>query len=426
MAQIRRMKMMRLLTTCWLALAVVAGAAELRIWTSVKGTTMEAKLMRFDEEKGMVHLAVLNPEPKEMKLEVMDLSLGDRQHLVEYADADPKLLTQGKLEVPEEDARIKTGDFEKLKDKMSLDGSTSLMFDLMQTEHFLIATSGSVRPQPVGEIAERLWHGMAFHHMEFREDWGDGRMLIVLIEKKGLYEEVGAWYAKYLSNQGKAERATKVRMLWDRLGSTTIYLPPEVADKHEVFTDAVVFNVKDSSRYRKVFGPFPTHAIAGRIISHQIGGTSDFGSRGYFAITTGHAYFKEIQLAKKTETHLLDADDYDGDEIAEARGFEDGTSWARTLKKMVRKGDVTPKIETILSLEGAMHLTPEQLVLVYSFAYYMESTPGRLSAFAKMIRRSGTSNAIPASIEIAKIFGFDSVEALEADWVEFIKSGDFK
>jgi len=63
---------------------------------------------------------------------------------------------------------------------------------------------------------------------------------------------------------------------------------------------------------------------------------------------------------------------------------------------------------------------------MYSFAYYMESTPARLSAFAKMIRRAGTSNLIPASIEIAKMFGFDSVEALEADWIAFIKSQDFK
>jgi hypothetical protein len=28
--------------------------------------------------------------------------------------------------------------------------------------------------------------------------------------------------------------------------------------------------------------------------------------------------------------------------------------------------------------------------------------------------------------EIATIFGFESVEAFEADWVKFIKEGDFK
>jgi hypothetical protein len=422
----RTMTTMKTLILCWLAMALTVGAAELRIWTSVKGTTLEAKLQRYDAEKGLVYLAVLKPEPKELKLKLMDLSLADRQHLVEYADADPKILTEGDLEVPEEDARVNTGDFEKLKERMALDGGSDLVFNLMQTEHFLVATSGNVRPQGVGEMAERLWHGMAFHHMEFREDWGDGRMLIVLIAKDRIYKEVGEWYAKYLAGIGRDAQAQRVKMLWERLGSTTIYLPGEVAEKHEVFTDAVVFNVSDGGRYRKVFSPFPTHSLAGRIIAHQIGGTSEFGSRGYFAITTGHAYYKEIQLADKTETHLLDASEYDGNEIVEARGFEDGTSWAKTLRKMVRKGDVVPKLESLLALEDATNLTPQYQVHIYSLAYYMQSTPGRLSAYAKMIRRSGTSNQIPASIEIAKIFGFDSVEALEADWIEFIKSTKFK
>ena len=417
---------MRTLMICWLAMAMVTGAAELRIWTSVKGTTLEAKLQRYDGEKGLVHLAVLNPEPKELKLKVMDLSLADRQHLVEFADADPKILTEGELDVPEKDARIKTGDFEKLKERMGLDDTSTLMFDLLRTEHFLVATSGSVRPHGVGEMAERLWHGMAFHHLEFREDWGDGRMLIMLIAKEDVYKEVGKWYANQLMINDRGAQGQRVTMLWDRLGSTSMYLPAELAEKHGVFTGAAVFNVKDGSRYRKVFSPFPTHSIAGRILAHQIGGVSGFGSRGYFAITTGHAYYKEIQLADKTETHLLDAGEYDGNDIVEARGFEDGTSWAKSLRKLVRKGDIEPKLEPLLALEDATNLTPEYLVMIYSFAYYMQSTPGRLSAFAKMIRRSGTSSQIPASIEIAKIFGFDSVEALEADWIEFIKSTKFK
>jgi hypothetical protein len=56
----------------------------------------------------------------------------------------------------------------------------------------------------------------------------------------------------------------------------------------------------------------------------------------------------------------------------------------------------------------------------------MESDSKRLGAFAKMVRRIESSNQIPAPEEIAKIFGFDNVAALEADWVTFIKEGDFK
>jgi hypothetical protein len=71
-------------------------------------------------------------------------------------------------------------------------------------------------------------------------------------------------------------------------------------------------------------------------------------------------------------------------------------------------------------------LKPEQLVLIYSFAYYMESTPKRLSEFAAMVRRIESNNQIPPAIEIAKIFGFDTVEAFNADWQTFITEGKFK
>ena len=37
-----------------------------------------------------------------------------------------------------------------------------------------------------------------------------------------------------------------------------------------------------------------------------------------------------------------------------------------------------------------------------------------------------SNNTIPEPIEFAKIYGFDSVEKMEADWVEYIKSSEFK
>ena len=79
----------------------------------------------------------------------------------------------------------------------------------------------------------------------------------------------------------------------------------------------------------------------------------------------------------------------------------------------------------MLKWTGAQ-LNPERLVLIYSFAYYMESDAKRLSAFAKMVRRVETSNQIPPAEEIAKIFGFDSVSDFNTDWKKFISEGAFK
>ena len=38
----------------------------------------------------------------------------------------------------------------------------------------------------------------------------------------------------------------------------------------------------------------------------------------------------------------------------------------------------------------------------------------------------GLGQAIPKPIELAKMFGFDDVAGFEADWIEYLKSTDFK
>ncbi|WP_308988143.1 hypothetical protein [Roseibacillus persicicus] len=400
-----------------------AQAADLRVWTSRQGSTIEAQLSRVDGDFAVL----VTPEPKEIKVKVEDLSLADRQHLVEYADQPDSIITEIELGVPEEDVRIDKKQFKKLDKQLVFDEDSELLFDLMESDHFLIATAGKARPNAVAEIAERLWHGMAFQHMNFRTDWGDQKLVIFLIEDEGLYAAMGKWYIGHLKKLGEEEAANKTSQLWDRVSGTSVSLPNDVQDNYNVFSRARVLRIRDSQSrsYRKVFGAFPTHTIASTLLAKQMGGQSDISPPGYFALLVGHAYYKEIQLAEKSETTMLSADDYEGDEIAETRGFQDGTSWAKTLRKLVKSGDVKLDVNQMLSLEG-QGLTPEGLVTLYSFAYYMNSTPARVSALAEMVRRIESNKQIPASVEIAKIFGFDSVEALQEDWKEFVLSRDFK
>jgi hypothetical protein len=156
-----------------------------------------------------------------------------------------------------------------------------------------------------------------------------------------------------------------------------------------------------------------------------MGGVSSIGGKGYFTVVTGHAFYKEIKLAGETETHLLDVGGTAGDEISSKAGFDDGSAWARILKSEVKRGKVKPNLLEILAVE-AETLNPAKLVLVYSFANYLQSNPKRVSAFARMIRRVESNNTIPEPEELAKIYDFDSVEKMEADWIEYIKSNEFK
>lgn len=393
----------------------------MRIWTSRKGGTLEATLGGIDANM----VTLVDKDTKEIKLKAEDLSLADRLYLVEFGGAEEAILTGGKPGLVEKDTRIDTSAFKRRDDILTFTDSPSEGLELFETPHFLIGTAGKVRPQAVAETAERLWHGMAFVHMNFRKDWGDKRMLILLAEDRDSYAALGKWYAAHLAASGKQDASMAAAAVWDRVGSTSIQVPDETMAKYGISQRATVFNVKDDKKFRKDLAPFPTHVISGSLLAKQMGGVSSFGSEGYFAVLTGHSYFKEISLAGKTETHLLSVEGSQKDDISSKSGFDDGSSWARTLRTLVKSGKVPVKLAEMLKWKSD-ELTPERLVLIYSFAHYMESDSKRLGHFANMIRRIESSNQIPSPEEFARIFGFETVEEFENDWANFIKEGDFK
>ncbi len=415
------MKRLLVWTTTVGLLAPLGQAAETRTWMSRKGGTLEAELGSIQGDM----VTLIGKDSKPVKLKVEDLSLADRQHLVDFGGADAAIITGGKPGLVEKEVRIDSSTFKRVDAKLMFPDGPSQGFDMFDTTHFVIATAGKVRPQAVAETAERLWHGMAFQHMNFRQDWGTKRMLILLVEDREAYTTLGKWYVKYVAAAGQEDASREIASTWDRTGSTSMEVPDEMAAKHNLGERALVFNVKEDNKFRKDLSPFPTHSIAGSLLGKQMGGVSSFGAEGYFALTTGHAYFKEISLAGKTETHLLTVDGSFKDEVGSKQGFEDGSSWAKTLRSMVRGGKVKVSLEPMLKWKP-QDLNPERLVLIYSFAFYMQSDSKRLANFAKMIRRIESSNQVPPPDEIAKLFGFENVAAFDADWEKFIKEGDFK
>jgi hypothetical protein len=409
----------------FLALGMLLGgalqAADMREWMSRKGSVLQAKLGGVSGDA----VTLVDANARQVKLKIEDLSLADRQYLVEFGGADAAAITGGKVGLVEKEMRLDASTFKRLETKLLIPDGPSEGFELFETPHFLIATAGKVRPQAVAETAERLWYGMAFQHMNFLTDWSDKRMLVMLVEDAEFYDSLGKWYVSFIGEKSSPETAAKMKTLWPRMGSTSIVLPEELATHHKLHEQALLFQVKENSLFRKPLGPFMIHALAGQLLSKQMGWVSSYGSQGYFALMTGHSYFKEITLGGESETQLLAVEGSLQDEISSKSGFDDGSSWARSLRSMVRSGKVTPNL-TELTKWSSDQLTPERLVLIYSLACYMQGDMKRLSQYASMVRRIESSKQVPVPEEIAKIFGFNSIEELDADWTKFIKEGDFR
>ena len=414
------MKHLLRITTILLTAASLIHAADFRIWTSRQGTSIEAQLLQYKEDS----VKVVTKEPKELVLKVMDLSLADRQYLIDYAGAKPDVVLAGTLSIPEHNYRKPKSFVTKLDKQFGFGDSSSLALDLYETEHFLFAVGKGVRVTGVAETAEACWHGMAFQHFEFRENWGTTKLLVIIPGDKETYNELGKMEIAALKSVGQLEIADRIQLTWDKVGANSMGVSTENREEFKLKRRASIFNVDDTKRFRRKFDSFQTHVLAGDLFGIQVGGVSSISGSGYFALSTGHSYYKEIQLSKKTETNMIASDYEDG--LVTKSGFEDGSGWAKILKKLVKKGELTPNLDSILGIKGANDLTPQNMVMMYSLAYYMQSTQSHISSYAKLIRLINTSDQIPETSEFVKIFGFDSVADFEKAWTEFVVSKDFK
>jgi len=367
---------------------------------------------------------LVTKQPKEMILKVTDLCLADRQYLIEYADAEADVILKGDPSIPELAYKKNKPFLTKLDEKLSIGESSTLTFALYETAHFVFAVGKGVRVTGISETAEACWHGMAFQHFEFRENWGTTRQLILIPGDKDIYAELGKFEVSALEKIGQADRAENVTLTWNKVAATSMGVPSEDIEEFNLKNYASVFNVKDTKNFRRKFDSFQTHVICGRLFGEQVGGVSSISGSGYFALSTGHAYYKEIQLTKKTETNMISAD-YGG-EVATKSGFADGSDWPKILKKMVKKGKVKPNLILTLSVKGPSDLTPESLVTMYSLSCYMQSSQQHIASYAKLVRLINTSVQIPETTEMVKIFGFETIKDFEKSWIEFVTSKDFK
>ncbi len=400
-------------------------AAEMRTWTNLKGQKIKAQLVSVDDK----HVRLRMEGGRDVTIERKTLSIGDQQYLKEYGGAaDLEVDPKGKVGMPAKEAKIDTKLHVKRDDKFMFPAPfSSLEFDIIETPHFLVMSSGRVRGKDTAELAERLYHEMAFQHPGFEAKWGDEKKAIFLCGNESDYTQLGEYYRKVLTDAGQGQEAANSAVTWPHAAGAGLRLDGDLCDKYGVMSSARVFKATNKATFKSgVWNPFPTHCLAQDVLGVQMGGVGGVGSQGYFALSTGHGYFKEIQLCDETVTHMIDANTYESDELVKSGGFDDGRKWARTLRSLVKKGKVTPSIATLYRIENARELTPELTVLMYGFARYMQSTPERLACFSKAMERVDTGQTIPEPIEMAKIFGFDSVDAFEADWIEYMKSSAFK
>jgi hypothetical protein len=183
-----------------------------------------------------------------------------------------------------------------------------------------------------------------------------------------------------------------------------------------------------------VFDSFRTHLLAQSLLSIHAGGLSSASQDGNFAMFTGFAYYKEIQITGKSATNLIGTKG-SGKDLTRSGGFQQDKNWATELKKMIKAAERAKEGEKerewkpdLTALFATTGQSPSQAEIVFSYAFsrFLQSTPARLSAFNKLCQQIDVSNQVPELGDIGKMYGYADGPALEKAWIAWMDSGEFK
>ena len=413
-----------------------ARALEPRTWVVIDGRTVEAELKKVSGDQ----VTLLDGQSRQIVLTKSMLSFGDLDYIKENSPEQkasggfaPTSTMKPALPNPAKLARVDPKTFTKSPDVFSIEIGEP--FQVLETPHFKVMYIKPADPGDVAELAERLWVDTAFFHSSFGQKFRQRKMAIFLCPTDESYRYVGEWYAGLMNAAGQKEAAAKITATWPKSAAGTVHLPRAIADKNAVLEEGRVFRAYKPTAttqarpemVRGVWDSFRTNCLASDLLRAQAGYVQSFGAKGYYAITTGHAFYKEILLTGKSETSLLSATMSGSGSVAglnSAGGFKDARNWAQELKKQVRKGDIKADLDNLFAHD--QENADEKInVLAYSFARYLENSPEHLSAFNALVQRISTSGQMPDPNDIAKIYGLADGKALEADWIKYIGGPDF-
>lgn len=144
-----------------------------------------------------------------------------------------------------------------------------------------------------------------------------------------------------------------------------------------------------------------------------------------FFHTAGFGYYAEHLIFKKCRVHYLDFSQYYKNvEVVRGAVLDGKSAWTRPVQKMVKKGDVTPRLSELVGTDVAQ-LNPPRSGLLFALAHFMCHTEENVKKHHKYLNklREGES----ASVElILECYGYESESAFNTAFKEYIESRKFR
>ena len=378
-------------------------AQEARTWTDIKGRKLEGAFVKQDDATVWVRKG----DGKEVAIPKASLSEDDRKHLATAAPAIPAGSNGARFNT----ARIDVAAWKPRPEGFQI--GTQLYPIMIESDHFIIAGGAKARPAVLtayAEAAERLWIDMATDLPGLATAFEGKKMPILLLDG----EKEAKPFAKWHDEHADASPNVSPSYNLERFVIVAFHLDKDLAKERGLTTLGRVYRLdsKKAEHTRKTW-PARIHFFAEDILRQLTGDPDNNGKYTVAPLRLAHSYHREEQICGKIESEVS----FGG---AALEGFRNGRNWAGATKKLLKDG-IQPDIASFLETRNS-EVEPRDLGFGLGLMHFVHSDRARIEGFAKILETAAKDDKAPDPEAFAKGLGFDSPEALNKAWRDYMVS----
>lgn len=425
------------LTLITLLSVLVASAASPRMWTLNDGRFFEATFAEMD--KSTVVLTATSG--KKARFDAENLGIADRFYLHTEHEVAIEDLQGGNIYTAEQDVKIKATSFEQVTGINIKGDGYDVSFEGILTPHYLVLHEKGAKPQLFAEELERVYFSHMYRHPDHYELTQGKRECYLFMKDEKLYEELGTALVAQLRAEGVVpnKHINQLEVNWSQYpGHNPWHLPKEYMEKYNAVerVDIEFAAKKQSDRKDQIIGFYNTRWYWYWPHRKHVHARVPGGSERHIADdrlnSSAYCYLYALNSSNDIRAH-------DDHYAAAGGGFEQSNmhamgrygatkKWAAELAKKVKDGslEVNPVFETFYtapSNDGNV-TTPEKYrdfgLLTTGVGRFMEHDLEHMFGTCRFVNYMYKNKKVPTVDEMPEIYGYDSVEDLDAAFQEFL------
>ncbi len=400
---------MRLLILTAALATSVAPTAAARQWTSTDGRVIEADFVSRQNNSVVLKLK----DGREVPVELEKLSAEDQEFAKNQAPSAPAT-GAGKKTPGFNDVNLDKKAWVMRPQPETFGITGMVLSQQLETPHFLVTAGPKMKPalmQVHAESCERLYTQISRDLPGLDEKFMDRKMTVWLAVDK---EE--------LALMGKCLQGLDVRcQSWGEFTIVSASFPSDLADAKKILSRARGFNTSyEATDQRNILWPKRIHFMAATMISTYGHNEYQMQGRSFGMFNLSYSYFLEYDISGKVETKVKFTN-----AAANVEGFKNPRGWAVAVKRILSNTPLKPGLQRFLTLDPS-EAEPMDVGAGFGLMQFIFRDPGRLAGINKVLENARKEQTPPTAAEFAATMGFASVEEFDRQWLEFLKSDQFK